>query len=185
MVHDNRTLHADAGSGDERSSTISRWMSANRYLSTAEQKPASGADWLRRSACSPPTSIPATKISRNKFPHLFVRDSAGIFEAAIAETARARALQLSEEQRSSASGGHSFGPPTERAAVDLRVSGHQRTGLSLPIISRRMISGPEQAIMKVDQGEFIAQLRAVIVAQFQDFELADRIVDVARIPRPS
>src|ERR1700730_392337 len=39
--------------------------------------------------------------------------------------------------------------------------------------------------MKVGQEKFIAHLRAVIVTQFQDFELADRVVDVAGIPRPS
>ncbi len=38
--------------------------------------------------------------------------------------------------------------------------------------------------MEVGQGKFIAHLRAVIVAQFQDFELADRVVDVAGIARP-
>jgi len=35
--------------------------------------------------------------------------------------------------------------------------------------------------MEVGQGKFIAHLRAVIVAQFQNFELANRVVDVARI----
>ncbi len=39
--------------------------------------------------------------------------------------------------------------------------------------------------MEVDQGKFIAHLRAVIVAQFQDFKLTDCVVDVTRIPRPS
>ena len=39
--------------------------------------------------------------------------------------------------------------------------------------------------MEVGQGKFIAHLRAVIVAQFQDFKLADCVVDVARIPCPS
>jgi hypothetical protein len=39
-------------------------------------------------------------------------------------------------------------------------------------------AGREQAIMDVGQGKFVAHLRPVIVAQFQDFELADRVVDV-------
>jgi hypothetical protein len=37
----------------------------------------------------------------------------------------------------------------------------------------------KQEIMEIGQGKFIAHLGAVILAQFQDFELADRIVDVA------
>ena len=36
--------------------------------------------------------------------------------------------------------------------------------------------------MEVGQGKFIAHLRTVIVAQFQDFELATRVVDVAASP---
>ena len=35
--------------------------------------------------------------------------------------------------------------------------------------------------MEVGQGKFITHFRVVIVAQFQDFELANRVVDVARI----
>jgi hypothetical protein len=41
----------------------------------------------------------------------------------------------------------------------------------------------EQAIMEIGQRKVIAYLRSVIVAQFQDFELAERVVDVARIAR--
>ena len=39
--------------------------------------------------------------------------------------------------------------------------------------------------MKFGQGKFIAHFCAVIIAQFQDFELADRVVDVAGISRSS